>query len=369
MSRWSECSLCGEAFVDGAILSEHLGKEHSSDWLLRCEVCGWLFTDELSFQNHAKKHEDKQRTRKNRSRFACSDCDAKFPTKALLSQHTNLHLGTRPFRCDQCDRCYPLKLSLTKHKTIKHNPDYKRPVPTPSKQCEECGKRFAYSHSLKTHLKTHTGVKSFTCNHCGRMLTTRQTLYEHVSAIHMGLKPFRCNVCPKAFVTEKILRLHKKIHESSKPHVCSMCGKSFTQSTALLFHMRYHLGHKPFVCPHCHKGFVSVSLMKRHVRLSHGGQEQLECAECGMQCVSRQALRVHVRSHIPPMYTCNSCSRTFDSRSKYSRHVRGHNKATLACGDCDKILSSRSSLKRHTKVHLAEPGPSVEYIVSYHPIT
>lgn len=361
----SYCSICDEEMDNETTLNAHLTSYHS--WKLKCEHCKKVFGDEIEFLKHCEDHTIQQMRSKNRrSRFTCPTCNAKFPTAALLDQHSNLHSGSKPFSCDQCDRSYPLKLSLAKHKAIKHNPNYKPPVRMPSKQCEECGKQFAYTHSLKTHMKTHSGEKSFKCNHCGRRLTTRQTLFEHVNAIHMGIKPFSCEVCSKSFVTEKILRLHKKIHSESKPHVCSMCGKGFAQSTAMLFHMRYHLGHKPFSCTHCHKKFVSSSLMKRHVRLSHETREELECADCGLKFTSRQRLRVHTRDHLPHLYTCDSCGRTFDSRSKYNRHVRGHNKAILACGDCDKVLSSRSSLKRHHKVHLAEPASNVEYIVSYH---
>ena len=44
----------------------------------------------------------------------------------------------------------------------------------------------------------NTGVKPYTCKHCGKSFTSKTTLTCH-ERIHTGEKPFKCDVCGKGF--------------------------------------------------------------------------------------------------------------------------------------------------------------------------
>eukprot|EP00035_Acanthoeca_spectabilis_P023458 m.449434 g.449434 ORF g.449434 m.449434 type:complete len:254 (+) comp19819_c0_seq1:134-895(+) len=81
----------------------------------------------------------------------------------------------------------------------------------PQFKCEECDKVFKQSSSLKTHMRSHAGIK-----------------------------PFVCSVCQKNFSASFALRRHERIHTGEKAYKCDHCGKNFSRKDALKQHERVH---------------------------------------------------------------------------------------------------------------------------------
>lgn len=77
-----------------------------------------------------------------------------------------------------------------------------------------CQKQFSSIYNLERHKDSvHLQLKSFKCQLCGRHLSSKQNLNEHL-LIHTGEKPYRCDKpnCGEAFRQRCQLLNHKKIH-------------------------------------------------------------------------------------------------------------------------------------------------------------
>ena len=71
---------------------------------------------------------------------------------------------------------------------------------------------------LNYHLRTHTGKKTYDCDHCTKSFTTQQRLSHHIRT-HTGEKPFSCNYCGKSFTTQQRLRYNIRTHTGENPYL------------------------------------------------------------------------------------------------------------------------------------------------------
>ena len=79
-------------------------------------------------------------------------------------------------------------------------------------RCNQCGREFFRSASLRYHLKAHA--------------TGRGT-------------PVECDVCGRSFTTQHRLNRHKEFKHpvQAKVYMCNQCGKYFTAASKLLWEM------------------------------------------------------------------------------------------------------------------------------------
>ena len=83
-------------------------------------------------------------------KFNCSNCKARFLTKADLERHQRVQIGEKPYPCDLCGKTLTRQQPLNDHKNRHYG---LRPY-----GCKYCGKSFFEMSSVYKHIKTHEKV-------------------------------------------------------------------------------------------------------------------------------------------------------------------------------------------------------------------
>ncbi|KAJ8667866.1 hypothetical protein QAD02_009529 [Eretmocerus hayati] len=214
--------------------------------------------------------------------------------------------------------------------------------------CEVCHKMFSSSFSLKSHVLTHTGVRSHRCNVCGESYLLQSLLDAHVKTHHCE-KPFPCGICLKSYSTRYHLRRHARIHTNERRVSCGTCEATFKTKIDLEKHMRSHPDERPFPCNLCDRSYKSRSGLRDHEEYHSDEKRVHKCDECKQQFPSRKALCRHGYKHgRDSIFSCELCGKTYKFQSMFERHLETHSEKELfMCKICSKEYKTECDLNEH----------------------
>ncbi|XP_045614649.1 zinc finger protein 3 homolog isoform X2 [Procambarus clarkii] len=231
----------------------------------------------------------KRNESKPERKHTCPVCSKTFRAYSHRVEHMLIHTKDKSFKCNICGFLTSTKSNLAKH----------RQQHTEECVCNVCNKKLCNKFSLKEHMRIHNNDKSHQCEHCKKMFLRDRDKKIH-EKIHMAESPglHQCKVCKKCFVIKSRLIRHMLIHQKEKQFVCQVCSKKFVRKDDLKCHERVHTGEKPYSCKECGKVFRYISNCRNH-------------------------MRIHMKDS--NIYKCRPCNISFPTEGKYNNHLKTRN--------------------------------------------
>ena len=185
---------------------------------------------------------------------------------------------------------------------------------TDERTCAHCLAKLDASYERKIHEKVvHDKIDSdHKCDECGKIYTNSTSLKYHVEK-HKEPTKFSCDICDKSFVSKNGFDMHQQIvhNEEGDKHekfLCEICNKQFTTSSNLskhkrVLHYKTNTNHDfadsfkvlEFKCDECEKVFKRKDILKRHKLTVHDKSFTLDCPSCEKKFKRRDKLTEHMK--------------------------------------------------------------------------
>ena len=205
-------------------------EDEEDDFYYHCDKCSQKFTDWKKLQQH------KLDCVKVPRKFTCSKCNRGFQQKTIMEQHFDFYHTKKPkkYVCNEHNKCYVYKKSYDEHLRRDHSDGNYRFM------CDYCGKGFFHKSEFSIHRDSvHLKRKDYACNKCQRRASTSiGCLNAHLAICGKEAKE-QCGICGKMYSTKETLFTHiNDVHKEGVTRTCSFCDeKVYTSEGGYYKHM------------------------------------------------------------------------------------------------------------------------------------
>ena len=180
-----------------------------------------------------------------------------------------------------------------------------RIIPRPF-TCQVCKSSFSRNWTLKQHMGSHLGLKSFYCPLCGKSFTRRQNATHHLRNQHKLPNPTHWAISSgdKVESDEELLKetIVKTLDNSFRCLVCRHIFRPNVRESMLISHARRHGAN--YCCMatlKCRKRFRSVEALLNHCQYDHSYDleaiERIDCSQCHLSFNDWIAFQNHLLQH------------------------------------------------------------------------
>ncbi|XP_064100774.1 zinc finger protein 436-like [Macrobrachium nipponense] len=284
--------------------------------------------------------------------YICNICGQTFDGSDALDNHITSHSDVKTFHCNKCGKKCA---SLNTCKDCGNNSSGESAFCVNREIKNDCEKSLITSSSLDTHQEVQLGGKSYVCNICNDSFAQQDDLQSHIQT-HTEKTLYHCNLCNKNFSQASSHRTHMKTHNENSHFECDSCGETFTLNSTLQVHLMKHQKDKAYKCTLCEKCFTHPSTLKTHMKVHTNVKPSPSAGESG------ESIRVKASPGRPKskkkQHQCEVCSRIFTLKNTLIVHMRRHSgekkKKPFKCSVCEKGFSQSSTLKIHMRTHTGD---------------
>ena len=319
-------------------------------------------------------------------KYECPFCKKIMCRRDPMKRHIRIHTGEKPFACEYCNYRAAQKYDLKTHCQRKHPTEFEETEqkqkgfvntktyepknenieeeeddfnfseaighqiaekefkqenlhPSKDENSSDINLEFINEPTKKEEIKDYPEMENldgksenpkkgnWSCDQCGKVLSSRYNLNDHIDVVHKGIKKFSCKFCELKFGYESVLRVHVRgVHKDieSLDYKCKKCDMAFNEFSELKKHRKSaHETIGSFACEKCDKVFSVEAKLKHHNDFIHKGIRRFKCTQCIKAFGDKKGLQNHIMSvHEGMKFLCDKCDRSYSYEHALKQHIK-----------------------------------------------